>query len=131
MKIRNGFVSNSSSSSYVIAIKVTNEACPHCGRKDPDFLDVIDRAEGYDSDRSHVNAKGIENVIEYWKTDKASWFDEDGCKEILKKLEKYKYDVTDWTVADIQICYHDDTLKTIFNNMRSSGNLKVIYDAGD
>lgn len=40
MKIRNGFVSNSSSSSFVIACKI-KEKCKHCGSSPLDFFDLI------------------------------------------------------------------------------------------
>jgi len=40
MKIRQSFVSNSSSSSFVIAYK-TSEQCPHCGITPIDIVDLI------------------------------------------------------------------------------------------
>lgn len=40
MKIRNGFVSNSSSSSFIIALP-TKTKCKHCGKKNEDMLWVI------------------------------------------------------------------------------------------
>lgn len=37
MKNRNGFVSNSSSSSFIIAYKEDTKPCPHCGRSDSEI----------------------------------------------------------------------------------------------
>ena len=44
MKLRNSFVSNSSSSSYIIGIiNDSNEPCPHCGRQDPSLINMLKR----------------------------------------------------------------------------------------
>lgn len=42
MKIRNGFVSNSSSSSFIVALN-PKEKCPHCGRSSPNMIDLIEK----------------------------------------------------------------------------------------
>ena len=43
MKTRNGFVSNSSSTSFVIAVRTTdkNEVCEHCGCTPMDWATVL------------------------------------------------------------------------------------------
>ena len=43
MKAREGFVSNSSSTSFIVAVRKDINACPHCGRKDPDILELIEQ----------------------------------------------------------------------------------------
>ena len=42
MKIRNGFVSNSSSSSFIIAFNPKDQ-CPYCGRSSPNIVDLINQ----------------------------------------------------------------------------------------
>ena len=42
MKTRTGFVSNSSSSSFILALRVKPSSyCSHCGRSDSNFLDMV------------------------------------------------------------------------------------------
>jgi len=47
MKIRQGFVSNSSSSSFIVAIN-PKDKCTHCGRSSPDIVNVLESTQWYD-----------------------------------------------------------------------------------
>ncbi len=66
MKIRAGFVSNSSSSSYILAYKQGN-TCAHCGRSDIDVAAVFrDKTRDYGDD-TYIRAEGVQAVIEKLK----------------------------------------------------------------
>ena len=121
MKIRNGFVSNSSTSSFIIAFK-DSEVCPHCGRKDPNILAAIEQSYGNDDNR--VDSQG-EAVLEYVKSNYA--FE---SPEILEKLNKQIKQHIDekYTVACISISYHDELLNSIFKNGSKSGNIKILRE---
>ena len=125
MKIRNGFVSNSSSSSFVIAFKKT-EPCPHCKRKDPDIIQIISDSGNY-SDDNRVNGVGIENIIA--KINEDDWMkDEDKKERVEYCLSKCKpYDPKDgWVIADISVSHHDETIKGIMSSMQDAGSLVII-----
>lgn len=61
MKIRNGFVSNSSSSSFIIMVDGEAKKCPTCGHTPASIVDMIDKSKccGYYEDTS------IESMEEY------------------------------------------------------------------
>jgi len=48
MKVRSGFVSNSSSSSFLIAY--TEDKCEHCGRSDLDIAELVRQSTNYAED---------------------------------------------------------------------------------
>lgn len=126
MKIRQSFVSNSSSSSYIIAFKVPI-VCKHCGRTDISIIDAI-RERDHNSDNEVVGL-GLESV----KTIMISDFFGPGCdkeyKLVMKKIETLKGN--EWDLALVKMSYHDEVLKLIFENAVNSGSIKIIYNDCD
>jgi hypothetical protein len=121
MKTRNGFVSNSSSSSFIVAIDITkNKPCECCGRKDIDIIDAI--RHSYNEDDNRVNADGYEQVLKYH--DNHSYLSQEEKDEYAAKLKPYNN--PKWQVACITISDHDQTLDTIIDNMVKSKTLVVI-----
>lgn len=113
MKIRNGFVSNSSSSSFVLGIR-GNEPCPHCGRRSLDVVGLIER--GSSNGETSLVASDYDEVVAYIK--------EDGfIVDELDKITKYHQKHPDAQIVYAWISYHDETLNELINN---SGDIDII-----
>jgi len=103
MKNRLGFVSNSSSSSFIVAINRKNDPCPHCGRSGNNIVDLIKNSQYCDTSIYDVSAE--------------SCYHEEIKSIIQKKIED------GFEVVQIDVDYSDETL---YDLVKSSNELEII-----
>ena len=109
MKIRYGFVSNSSSSSFIIEIK-QSIPCDKCGRSDMNIIDMIEKSQEYmDDSETRIEAKGKEGVLEYVK----EWH-----PNLINEIIKAKGEV-----ACLSISNNNEFLQSL---IRNSKNINII-----
>ena len=117
MKTRQSLVSNSSSTSFIIAYKPSNK-CPTCGHSQGDLLDKIKCREDYDH---KVYAVGIQNVkkeLEDWAT-----FEEDERILLLNRLDSFS---KEFEVIYCSISNHDDKLWKEIDRVEETGG-KILF----
>jgi len=127
MKTRKTLVSNSSSTSFIIAYK-NSDKCPTCGRSDHDLTEIIDRVSDDDnSERTHVEIRGFDNVMEHIQTEwGCDWNDIDPVL-MVDKLNEFKSTHQNWEFILGSVSYHDDTVKDMIREKETNGTLVKIW----
>lgn len=118
MKIRNGFVSNSSSSSFIIRLRDIGKVCPTCKHKTPDMLDIIEQSHNNNDDNS-VYAVGYKEVLEYISR---NWGYDESPSATSNRLTEKMLPYKDDNIAVVSISYHDQVL----NDMIKSGAVEIV-----
>lgn len=124
MKTRHGFVSNSSSSSFVFAYDENAELKMDNGSSSftmDDFREVIDRMNrDWSSDSTCIVADGKENVLDYEK-EHLSGYDEDEDRKYMDSLESFIDSHDGMDVSTIRISYHDKLARKMYDAFKASG----------
>ena len=131
MKIRLGFVSNSSSSSFIVAEK-PQKVCNHCGRSDPSFLGMVHTLSSANDD-TQILAEGqklidiLERSLAHKRKsfDYFEWMDEGDIKVLLEKVtERHQLGLR---VAYVALSNHDRSEQTL-DDMTVAGTVEILRD---
>jgi len=139
MKKRTGLVSNSSSSSFVIALKKEGriEKCPHCGRGgEYSLFQILEQSSDIDTqyfagqeetiknleDRYEKARKRVENKqADHWDIENYN-----KLEEVIEAAEiKIRYG---WEIHSLEISNHDYVAKELLNSLELSGDLEILNE---
>lgn len=121
MKLRSGFISNSSSSSFIIAIDKDISECPHCHRKDKNILDLVQEKTSDCGDDTGLKSRGKDEAINFVES---QGFDSEECQAIKTKIETAGFLGMD--IGVVEISYHDDLLNDKIREMEKAGTIKIL-----
>ena len=141
MKIKNAFISNSSSTSFIIAYK-NSKPCEHCGRADFDVIDFFKLLKGCESEESRLLGENFIEIVESLNEEIKEIKEElenpniiydkyrhmnnldmirykkdelKDCENRLANITKFKDSHPTYKIVSIEVSYHDKLVQEFIN----------------
>ena len=125
MKVRNGFVSNSSSSSFIIAFKDNAKPCPTCGKIDSNIAAI--RIVASSDDEGGFKDLTLEQVVRQLEEEMCWSTDAKENKEFQKEEKKVtKMSQDGYQFAEVSFSIHNTSIEQLID---SAKNIKRITDS--
>jgi hypothetical protein len=127
MKYRQGFVSNSSSSSFIIAYnqKTIGNECKTCGHITNDFTDFLSKSNNEDTE---LRSEDTDNIKAFIKDECFMYYEnaEEQIKKALSIVEKLSEE--GWKMIECDIAYEDTFIEQELRSLVTQGNIIIIYE---
>lgn len=138
MKIRSQFVSNSSSTSYIIALKkIENGVTMCCGMPIIDFAELMgiaSRGSDWCGDSTEVKATGYDLTIKSFEhnlEENKQWYTEAEIKtkqDLIIYMKGFHKACPEDVFMSIQISYRDAIINHVFDTYVKKGIIKVFEE---
>jgi hypothetical protein len=131
MKTRTSLVSNSSSTSFVLALK--KDPVPFNGLPIPtaeNFLHFVSDLEDEDNQILARNKRELLHYIDHVIRENTAWWDSD-TKESYYQMKDLGNDLDDsWEIISVEISYHEPMIQYVMKLMQYAGAMKILQERG-